>query len=69
VGNRQRNIALRDALRPIAERHGVTVSAIAAGWLDLDASDLAQITGAVRRLGTLPTVLEGSRLNGGQDSR
>ncbi|HTB72361.1 MAG TPA: aldo/keto reductase [Polyangiaceae bacterium] len=70
------NIALRDALRPIAERHGVTVSAIAVAWtlacpgvtgaivgargpqqvdgwiaagsLDLDASDLAQIAGAIR---------------------
>jgi aryl-alcohol dehydrogenase-like predicted oxidoreductase len=27
-----RNIALRDALRPVAERHGVTVSAIAVAW-------------------------------------
>jgi aryl-alcohol dehydrogenase-like predicted oxidoreductase len=27
-----RNIALRDALRPIAERHGVTVSAVAIAW-------------------------------------
>jgi aryl-alcohol dehydrogenase-like predicted oxidoreductase len=27
-----RNIALRDALRPIAERHGTTVSAVAIGW-------------------------------------
>jgi aryl-alcohol dehydrogenase-like predicted oxidoreductase len=27
-----RNIALRDALRPIAERHGVTVSAVAVAW-------------------------------------
>jgi len=71
-----RNIALRDALRPIAERHGVTVSAIAVAWtltcpgvtgaivgarspeqvdgwiaagsLDLDTSDLAQIAGAIR---------------------
>jgi aryl-alcohol dehydrogenase-like predicted oxidoreductase len=72
-----RNIALRDALWPIANRHGVTVSAIAVAWtlacpgvtgaivgarspeqvdgwiaagsLDLDASDLAQIAGAIRR--------------------
>jgi aryl-alcohol dehydrogenase-like predicted oxidoreductase len=70
------NIALRDALRPIAERHGVTVSAVAVAWtlacpgvtgaivgarspeqvdgwiaagsLDLDASDLAQIAGAIQ---------------------
>jgi len=27
-----RNIALRDALRPIAERHGVTISAVAVAW-------------------------------------
>jgi aryl-alcohol dehydrogenase-like predicted oxidoreductase len=30
--NLSRNIALRDALRPIAERHGVTVSAVAIAW-------------------------------------
>jgi aryl-alcohol dehydrogenase-like predicted oxidoreductase len=78
-----RNIALRDALWPIANRHGVTVSAIAVAWtlafpgvtgaivgarspeqvdgwisagsLDLDPSDLGQISEAVRRIG------EGSR--------
>ncbi len=27
-----RNVALRDALRPIAERHGVTVAAVAVAW-------------------------------------
>jgi aryl-alcohol dehydrogenase-like predicted oxidoreductase len=27
-----RNLALRDALRPIAERHGATVSAVAVAW-------------------------------------
>jgi aryl-alcohol dehydrogenase-like predicted oxidoreductase len=27
------NIALRDALRPIAERHATTVSAVAIGWV------------------------------------
>ena len=27
-----RNLALRDALRPIADRHGTTVSAVAIGW-------------------------------------
>jgi aryl-alcohol dehydrogenase-like predicted oxidoreductase len=27
-----RNLALRDALRPIARRHGVSVSAVAVGW-------------------------------------
>jgi len=74
-----RNIALRDALWPIANRHGVKVSAIAVAWtlacpgvtgaivgarspeqvdgwiaagsLDLDASDLAQIAEAIRRTG------------------
>jgi aryl-alcohol dehydrogenase-like predicted oxidoreductase len=30
--NLGRNLALRDALRPIAQRHGVTVSAIAVAW-------------------------------------
>ena len=27
-----RNLALRDALRPVAERHGTTVSAVAIAW-------------------------------------
>jgi aryl-alcohol dehydrogenase-like predicted oxidoreductase len=72
-----RNVALRDALWPIANRHGVTVSAIAVAWtlacpgvtgaivgarspeqvdgwiaagsLDLDASDLAEIAAAIGR--------------------
>jgi aryl-alcohol dehydrogenase-like predicted oxidoreductase len=71
-----RNIALRDALRPVAERYGVTVSAVAVAWtlacpgvtsaivgarspeqvdgwiaagsLDLDATDLTHIGDAVR---------------------
>jgi aryl-alcohol dehydrogenase-like predicted oxidoreductase len=30
--NLSRNLALRDALRPIAERHGVTVAAVAIAW-------------------------------------
>src|SRR5918911_4842572 len=30
--NLDRNIALRDALRPIAQRHGTTVSAVAVAW-------------------------------------
>src|ERR1700734_1039119 len=74
-----RNIALRDALRPVAERHAVTVSAVAVAWtlacpgvsgaivgarspeqvdgwiaagsLDLDASDLAEIAEAIRLTG------------------
>ena len=29
----QRNLAVRDALRPIAERHGTTVSAVAIAWV------------------------------------
>ena len=28
----RRNLALRDALRPVAERHGTTVSAVAIAW-------------------------------------
>jgi aryl-alcohol dehydrogenase-like predicted oxidoreductase len=28
-----RNLALRDALRPIAQRHGTTVSAVAVAWV------------------------------------
>ena len=28
-----RNLALRDALRPVAERHGTTVSAVAIAWI------------------------------------
>src|SRR6202140_3316799 len=31
--NRRRNLALRDALRPIAQRHGATVSAVAVAWV------------------------------------
>lgn len=30
--NLSRNLALRDALRPIAQRHGATVSAVAVAW-------------------------------------
>lgn len=30
--NLKRNLALRDALRPIAKRHGVTTSAVAVAW-------------------------------------
>ena len=30
--NLERNLALRDSLRPIAARHGVTVSAVAVAW-------------------------------------
>ena len=30
--NLDRNLALRDALRPVARRHGVSVSAVAIGW-------------------------------------
>jgi len=31
--NLERNLALRDALRPIAARHGVTVAAVAVAWV------------------------------------
>jgi aryl-alcohol dehydrogenase-like predicted oxidoreductase len=31
--NLSRNLALRDALRPIAKRHGTTVSAVAVAWV------------------------------------
>jgi aryl-alcohol dehydrogenase-like predicted oxidoreductase len=31
--NLSRNLALRDALRPIAQRHGTTVSAVAVAWV------------------------------------
>ena len=75
--NLSRNIALVDALRPVAERHGVTVASVAVAWtlscpgvtgaivgarspeqvdgwiaagsLDLDAFDLAEIAGAVQQ--------------------
>jgi aryl-alcohol dehydrogenase-like predicted oxidoreductase len=77
--NISRNIALRDALRPIAERHGVMVSSVAVAWtlawpgvtgaivgarnpeqvdgwvaagsLELDARDLAEIAAALQRTG------------------
>ena len=72
-----RNLALRDALRPIASRHGVSIGAVAVAWtlswpgvsgaivgarsteqvdgwiaagnLTLDATDLAEIAGALKR--------------------
>jgi aryl-alcohol dehydrogenase-like predicted oxidoreductase len=74
-----RNISLRDMLRPIAERHGVRVSAVAVAWtlacpgvtgaivgarspgqvdgwiaagsLELDDSDLLEISEAIRQTG------------------
>ena len=30
--NLERNLALRDSLRPVAERHGTTISAVAVAW-------------------------------------
>jgi aryl-alcohol dehydrogenase-like predicted oxidoreductase len=79
------NLALRDVLRPIAKRHGVTVSAVAVAWtltcpgvtaaivgarspeqvdgwiaagsLELDVSDLAEIAGAIRRTAPGPRPL------------
>src|SRR5882762_1265486 len=72
-----RNLALRDALRPVASRYGVSIGAVAVAWtlswpgvsgaivgarsreqvdgwiaagnLTLDATDLAQIAGALKR--------------------
>jgi aryl-alcohol dehydrogenase-like predicted oxidoreductase len=38
-----RNLALRDALRPVAERHGTTVSAVAIAW----ALDWPGVSGAI----------------------
>jgi aryl-alcohol dehydrogenase-like predicted oxidoreductase len=77
--NLSRNLALRDALRPIAQRHHTTVSAVAVAWtlawpgvtgaivggrspeqvdgwigaasLELTASDLQEISGAILRTG------------------
>jgi aryl-alcohol dehydrogenase-like predicted oxidoreductase len=52
--NVSRNLALRDALRPIAERHGATISAVAVVWTlawpgvtgaILGARDAAQVEG------------------------
>jgi len=40
------NIALRDALRPIAARHGVTVSAIAVAWVLTNPGVTGAIVGA-----------------------
>jgi aryl-alcohol dehydrogenase-like predicted oxidoreductase len=42
----ERNIALRDALRPIAERHGTTVSAVAVAWTIAWPGVTAAIVGA-----------------------
>jgi aryl-alcohol dehydrogenase-like predicted oxidoreductase len=85
--NLSRNIALRDALRPIAERRGVSVSAVAIAWtlawpgvtgaivgarspeqldgwiaagsLELDTSELAEIAESIRLsfAGSGPTAL------------
>ncbi len=50
----ERNLALRDALRPIAERHGVSVSAVAVAWtLSFEA-----VTGAIVGARS-PTQVEG----------
>ena len=42
----ERNVALRDALRPIAERHGTTVSSIAIAWVIAWPGVTAAIVGA-----------------------
>lgn len=41
-----RNLALRDALRPVAERHGATVSAVAVAWTTHWPGVTAAIVGA-----------------------
>jgi aryl-alcohol dehydrogenase-like predicted oxidoreductase len=54
--NLSRNLALRDALRPIAERHGTTASAVAVAWTlawpgvsgaIVGARDAAQVDGGI----------------------
>jgi aryl-alcohol dehydrogenase-like predicted oxidoreductase len=40
------NVALRDALRPIAQRHDVTVSALAVAWVNARPGVTATIVGA-----------------------
>ena len=42
----QQNLALRDALRPIAERHGVTTAAVAVAWTVAWPGVTAAIVGA-----------------------
>jgi aryl-alcohol dehydrogenase-like predicted oxidoreductase len=44
-----RNLALRDALRPIARRHGVTVSEVAVAWVTAWPGVTAAIVGARSR--------------------
>jgi aryl-alcohol dehydrogenase-like predicted oxidoreductase len=44
--NLSRNLALRDALRPIAQRHGATVSAVAVAWVIAWPGVTAAIVGA-----------------------
>lgn len=42
----EKNVALRDALRPVAERHGATVSAVAVAWATHWPGVTAAIVGA-----------------------
>jgi aryl-alcohol dehydrogenase-like predicted oxidoreductase len=44
--NLQRNLALRDALRPIAEKHGVSVASVAVAWTVAWPGVTAAIVGA-----------------------
>ncbi len=44
--NLSRNLALRDSLRPIAQRHGTTVSAVAVAWVTAWPGVTAAIVGA-----------------------
>jgi aryl-alcohol dehydrogenase-like predicted oxidoreductase len=56
-----RNIALRDALRPLAERRGTTVSAIALGWVTAWPGVTAAIVGA-RNPGQVDGWLDAGRI-------
>ena len=59
------NLALRDALRPVAERHGVTVSAVAVAWTlawpGVTGEDLAEITQTLLRTGAGSGPVESDR--------
>ena len=57
-----RNLALRDALRPIAERHGVTISAVAVGWALAWPGVSGAIVGA-RRPSQISDWIEAARLS------
>jgi aryl-alcohol dehydrogenase-like predicted oxidoreductase len=56
-----RNLALRDALRPIADRHGTTVSAVAIGWVLAWPGVTGAIVGA-RSPGQVDGWIDGARI-------